>query len=87
MWLKAEGFVERVQQWWNSYYFQGSLSCHISWMSCVLDGLVEERERALCEDKVIENLERATTLEEISWSQKSRALWLRDGDKCTKSFH
>jgi hypothetical protein len=24
VWLKAEGFVERVKQWWNSYHFQSS---------------------------------------------------------------
>ena len=24
MWLKVEGFVEKVQQWWNGYYFMGS---------------------------------------------------------------
>ena len=23
MWLKVEGFVERVQQWWNGYCFVG----------------------------------------------------------------
>jgi hypothetical protein len=23
MWLKAEGFVERVRLWWTSYHFQG----------------------------------------------------------------
>ena len=26
MWLKAEDFVERVQQWWNGYCFVGSPS-------------------------------------------------------------
>ena len=56
-------------------------------MSCVLDGL--EEERALCEeeklrkDKIISDLEMAITLEEISWTQKSRVLWLREWDKCT----
>jgi hypothetical protein len=24
MWLKVEGFVDRVTQWWGSYQFQGS---------------------------------------------------------------
>ena len=26
MWLKEEGFVERVRQWWNGYCFVGSPS-------------------------------------------------------------
>ena len=26
MWLKDEGFVERVWQWWNGYCFLGSPS-------------------------------------------------------------
>jgi hypothetical protein len=26
MWLKVEGFVDRVRQWWLSYHFRGSPS-------------------------------------------------------------
>jgi hypothetical protein len=26
MWLKSEGFVDRVRLWWSSYHFQGSPS-------------------------------------------------------------
>jgi hypothetical protein len=26
MWLKSEGFVDKVKQWWTSYQFQGSPS-------------------------------------------------------------
>jgi len=25
MWLKVEGFVDRVRQWWNGYHFVGPL--------------------------------------------------------------
>jgi len=28
MWLKAEGFVDKLKQWWTSYHFQG-FSCFI----------------------------------------------------------
>ena len=26
MWLKVEGFKERVKEWWNSYHIQGTPS-------------------------------------------------------------
>lgn len=39
---------------------------------------------------MVANLERVLLIEEISWWQKLKALWLKEGDKCsklTKVFH
>ena len=51
----------------------------------VLDGWEEERalfdEEKLRKVIVISELEKTTLLEDISWRQKLRAQWLKEGDK------
>jgi hypothetical protein len=120
MWLKDEGFVERVRGWWSLYQFKGTPSFILAkklkalkgdiktWNKMVFGdvgvlikerveelralelavegrGLSEakrERKRIMCRD-----LERALFQEEISWRQKSRIKWLKEGYKCTKFFY
>jgi hypothetical protein len=36
---------------------------------------------------LVTNLEASFLHEEISWRQKYRVRWLKEGDKCTKFFH
>jgi len=58
---------------------------------CELDVIVEERsltrDERLEKEAIFRELEMSIILEEVSWRQKSRALWLREGDNNTRFFH
>ena len=78
-WLKDEGFLERVCSWWESYHFHGSPNFY----------LVNKLKMLKLDLKRwnVEELEKSILLEEICWRRKSRALFLKEGDRNTKVFH
>ncbi|KAG5605699.1 hypothetical protein H5410_027191 [Solanum commersonii] len=79
-WLTTTGFKDRVQDWWSSLSLSGKLDYILAY-----DNL---EDRPLSEENAMNlQLEELIKREEISWRQKSRALWRIEGDKNTKFFH
>ena len=120
MWLKVEGFVDKVCHWWNGYHFVGPpsyvLACKLktlkrdlkhwnkhvfgdvtfrkkSLLTELLDIDMREGRQVLTQEDrarrlvVNSDIDILASLEEISWRQKSKALFIKDGDNNTWFFH
>ena len=120
MWLQAEGFIDRVQQWWVGYSFSGTPSFILAqklkalkadlkkWNREVFGDLAFRKKNFLTELMGLDareesvglsnedqnrriqlkgDIEYLASLEEISWRQKSCALYVKEGDNNTRFFH
>nr|XP_023884749.1 uncharacterized protein LOC111996948 [Quercus suber] len=95
MWLKVEGFVEKVQQWWirNKEVFgdlafkKKSLLSELLGLDAKEDILGLSHEDQARRTQVKGEIEVLACMEETFWRQKSSALYVKEGDNNTRFFH
>ena len=120
MWLKTDGFKNRVHSLWNRYSFSGTPSFVlakklkalkedlIQWNRSKFGNVEHQRKDLLEALKLLDakegevglsevelgervllrsQIQNLISLEEVSWRQKSRMLYIKEGDNNTKFFH
>ena len=93
MWLKAEGFVDLVKQWWDSYVFQGTpsfvLACKLkalkmnlkTWNEEVFGNIDSNKRMLLDELRMLDGFEESRALDLEEFIRKAEVV--RELEKCT----
>ncbi|XP_030939916.1 uncharacterized protein LOC115964808 [Quercus lobata] len=90
MWLKVEGFVDKVHHWWNGYHFVGPPSYVLACKLKALKSDLKHWNKHVFGDVAFRKKSLLTELLDIDMRegrQKSKALFIKEGDNNTRFFH